>query len=69
MFFGVVVSLIFLFFLFPLLFYSFSLAFVFLSFNVLYLGCWRAYVVPAVATMAWHYIVYSLYSITVKYVS
>ena len=34
----------------------------------MYLGCWRAYVVPVVSsTMVWHCIVYSLYSITMQH--
>ena len=45
----------------------FSLYFI-LFFLLVCLGCWRTYVVPVVSsTMAWRYIVYSLYCITMWY--
>ena len=63
MFCGYMLPLI-LYFLFP--FFSF---FFFRFFSLpMYLGCWRAYVVPVVSnTLAWHCVVYFLYSITMQY--
>ena len=52
--------LVFFFFLFLFVFSFFLYRFFPLS---MYLGCWRPYVVPVVSsTMAWHCIIYSLYS-------